>query len=66
MGQIQEVDVLIAVVTKSMSNICEEVVRKVQFGQPQAGTEGAVSNLRNLISTQLQPLHLYDVQVWQL
>ena len=43
MGQIQDDEALVAAVTKSMSDACEEIVGEVQLGQSQAGTEGAVS-----------------------
>ena len=66
MGQIQDVEALVAAVTKSMSDVCEEIVGEVQLGQSQAGTEGAVSYFCNPISTQFQPLHLDNIQHWHL
>ena len=64
--QIKEFHLLKLVVTKSLINISEEILGQIQLCQFGAGTESAVSQLRDVVSTQVQALHLIVFQVGDL
>ena len=65
--QIKELHLLKLVVTKSPSNIVgEEILRQIQLRKFQTGAESTVSQLRDVVSTQVQGLHLIVLQLCNL
>ena len=64
---IKELHLLKLVVTKSPLNIvCEEILGQIELRQFQTGTESTVSKLRDVVSTQVQGLHLIVFQLCNL
>ena len=65
--QIKELHLLKLVVTKSPINIvCEEILGQIQLCQFETGTESTVSQLRDVVSTKVQGLHLIVFQLCNL
>ena len=64
--QIKKLQLLKLVLTKSRINMSEEILGQIQLCQFETGTESAVSQLRDLVSTQVESLHLIVFQLGDL
>ena len=56
--QIKELHLLELVLTKRLINSSEDILGQIKLRQLQTGTESTVSQVRNVVSTQVQALHL--------